>query len=177
MDYDAPGDDPKNEQILVTAIKGDILTVIRGYNWTAHMHTGPYKTYMITTLSDPLNTPTSTFTPYATFTLTNTNTIMPTSTPTITPTPKPQALVLGYYNSSETDITLVYGQGKNLPNPAFVADWWNSTDYNIPTDDPLNEQILVTSKNGDTVELVRGYEGPSFSHNINGKNYMIAGIP
>lgn len=84
------------------------------------------------------------------------------------------ATVLGGYNSTAVTITLSFGGGSLLPAAPFVANWWNYTDYGlVPTNDPQNEKINVTSKTGDTLVVVRGYLSAAYNHNTPGKTYAI----
>lgn len=81
---------------------------------------------------------------------------------------------LGYDNAA-TQIVLQAGDGAKLPAVPFNGEWWNSTDYNDPTDDPNKEIIRFTTQtNTDTFTIVRAQESTSAAtHNTAGKVYKI----
>jgi hypothetical protein len=83
------------------------------------------------------------------------------------------------YDADDVSIALVTGNGARLPQPstegAFNLTWWNSTDYNMPHEDPEREIVRVTARSGDTLTVVRGQEGISASiKNRSGKTYLMA---
>lgn len=81
---------------------------------------------------------------------------------------------LGYDNLA-TQIVLQAGDGNKLPAVPFNGEWWNSTDYTDPTDDPNKEIIRFTTQTTtDTFTIVRAQESTSAAtHNTAGKVYKI----
>ncbi len=68
------------------------------------------------------------------------------------------------YNASATSIDLSSGDGAKLPSTfSYNLTWWNSTDYNDPSDDPNVEIVRVTARSTDTLTIVRAQEGTSAS--------------
>ena len=82
------------------------------------------------------------------------------------------------YDNVATSVVLQAGDGAKLPTVPFNAEWWNSTDYPDPTDDPNRELIRVTTISTDTLTIVRAQEGNSAqTHNTAAKVYkLIAGL-
>jgi hypothetical protein len=82
------------------------------------------------------------------------------------------------YDAAATSIVLNSGNGAKLPSVPFNVVWWNSTDYNDPTDDPNVEIVRVTAISTDTLTVTRGQESTSAStKNTANKTYkMIAGL-
>lgn len=82
------------------------------------------------------------------------------------------------YDAAAVSIALSVGEGTKLPTAPFNAVWYNSTDYNDPTDDPKREIVRVTNNATDTLTITRAQEGTSATtKNDAGKIYkMIAGL-
>lgn len=82
------------------------------------------------------------------------------------------------YDDVATSVVLSGSEGVKLPSVPFNAVWWNSTDYNDPTDDPNREIVRVTAIATDTLTVTRAQEGTSGStKNTATKVYkMIAGL-
>lgn len=82
------------------------------------------------------------------------------------------------YDASATSIVLSSGHGSKLPTVPFNAVWWNTTDYNDPSDDPNVEIVRVTAISTDTLTVTRGQESISATtKNTASKTYkMIAGL-
>lgn len=82
------------------------------------------------------------------------------------------------YDASATTVVLAASEGAKLPTAPFNATWYNSTDYQDPTDDPNVEIIRVTVKSTDTLTVTRAQEGTTAkTHNTGGKTYkMVAGL-
>ena len=81
------------------------------------------------------------------------------------------------YDNLATSVVLQAGDGAKLATPPFNAEWWNSTDYTNPSNDPNKEIVRVTAISTDTLTITRGAETSAFTHNIAGKVYMmIAGL-
>lgn len=68
------------------------------------------------------------------------------------------AVVTQGYNSSATSIIVASGFGARFPTPPFNAEWWDSTNYPNPADDPNYEIVRVTAISTDTFTIVRGQE-------------------
>lgn len=102
-----------------------------------------------------------------------------------------RCVVLGGYSSADTTITLQAGEGAKLPAPAtdgaFNVVWWNSTDYENPSDDANKEIVRVTARTTDALTIVRPSAGNSYhyegssnvasSKNTGGKVYLIGLMP
>ncbi len=82
------------------------------------------------------------------------------------------------YSAGATSVVLQTGDGVKLPTVAFNLVWWNSTDYNDPSDDPNVEIVRCTVIATDTLTITRAQEGTSATaKNISGKVYkMLAGL-
>lgn len=86
------------------------------------------------------------------------------------------------YDASATSVALSSGQGSKLPNPAvdgaFNLVWWNSTDYDDPSDDPNVEVVRCTGRSTDTLTITRAQESTSAStKNTSGKTYKMILAP
>src|SRR6185436_190754 len=79
------------------------------------------------------------------------------------------------YDASATSIVLSSGQGAKLPSSnGYNLAWWNSTDYNDPSDDPNVEIVRVTARSTDTLTVTRAQESTSAStKNTVGKTYKM----
>lgn len=82
------------------------------------------------------------------------------------------------YDSVATSIVLLTGDGALLPDPAgdtgFNLIWFNSTDWQNPSDDPDHEIIRVTARTADTLTITRAQEGTTAkNHNTAGKTYAM----
>lgn len=83
------------------------------------------------------------------------------------------------YSATQTTITISGAESGKMPNPHFIASWWNSTDYGDPADDPNAETIKATGLSaGNIITVLRGYDNTAASaKNIAGKVYkMVAGV-
>jgi hypothetical protein len=83
------------------------------------------------------------------------------------------------YDAVATSIVLQAGDAAKLPTAPFNAEWWDSTTYTDPTDDPNKEIIRVTTvtSSNDTLTIARAAETSAFTHNTAGKVYkLIAGL-
>lgn len=83
------------------------------------------------------------------------------------------------YDASATSIVLSTGGAARFPDPgtdgAFNVVWWNSSDYDNPSDDPNREIVRVTGIASETLTITRAQEGTSAStKNAAGKTYKIA---
>jgi hypothetical protein len=83
------------------------------------------------------------------------------------------------YDASATSIVLASGEGAKLPDPAtdgaFNLVYWNTTDYQNPTDDPNREIVRVTARSTDTLTVTRGQEGiTATTKNTSGKTYNMS---
>lgn len=148
------------------------------------------------------NTPTITNTKTVTTspTITNTPTVTPTPTSTftstITPTPFTHSgveiikvMAIGVHpktgnDATQTSVTLTYGDGNQLPDPTISSngvtmeqvflEWWDSTAFRQPKQDPNYEISQLTGINGDILTLVRGQNGTTaHTHNTAGDSYTI----
>lgn len=82
------------------------------------------------------------------------------------------------YDSVATSIVLLTGDGALLPDPAgdtgFNLIWFNSTDWQNPSDDPDREIVRVTARTVDTLTITRAQEGTTAkNHNTAGKTYAM----
>lgn len=82
------------------------------------------------------------------------------------------------YDAAATSIVLSGSEGAKLPQPStdgeFNVVWYNSTDYNDPTDDPNVEIVRVTARSTDTLTVTRAQESTSAStKNTGGKTYKM----
>lgn len=82
------------------------------------------------------------------------------------------------YNSTETFIALVTGDGSKLPNPdpdgSFNLVWFNNSTYSDPSDDPNVEIVRCLGRSGDLLSLARAQEGTLASNkNIPEKIYKM----
>ncbi len=87
------------------------------------------------------------------------------------------ASVSSIYSANTGVIDLTTNHGLKLPSTIkpFYAEWWNSTDYPDPTDDPNREVVKVYKKQNDKLFIQRGCQGtiPS-DKNLVGKTYKLA---
>lgn len=71
------------------------------------------------------------------------------------------------YDESATEIVLSSGHGAKLPDPSTAGEfnlvWWNSTDYEDPSDDPNVEVVRCTARSTDTLTVTRNQEGSGAS--------------
>jgi hypothetical protein len=86
------------------------------------------------------------------------------------------------YNGTDTTIVVNTGHGTYLPAPgtagAFNLVWWNTTDYNDPSDDPNKEIVRCTARTTDTLTVTRAQEGTSGStKNTADKTYKMLLTP
>jgi hypothetical protein len=86
------------------------------------------------------------------------------------------------YDSITTSVTLIPGHGATLPDPSIAGSydlaWWNSTDYQSPTDDPSAEVIKCIAKLGDTLVIMRSQQQTlALPKNIPDKLYNMALLP
>lgn len=79
------------------------------------------------------------------------------------------------YDAAAVSIVLQAGDAAKLPTAPFNAEWWDSTTYTDPTDDPNKEIIRVTTvtSSNDTLTIVRAAETSAFTHNTAGKIYKL----
>lgn len=83
------------------------------------------------------------------------------------------------YDAAATQIVLQAGDGTKVPTVPCNGEWWNSTDFADPTDDPNKEIVRLTTQTAtDTFTIVRAQEGNSAqTHNTAGKVYkMVIGL-
>ncbi len=86
--------------------------------------------------------------------------------------------VSGGYDSDDTEITLVSGEGSKLPNPStdgeFNLIWWDATNFQDPSDDPNVEIVRCTARSTDVLTVTRAQEGTSASNkNTSGSTYKM----
>lgn len=83
------------------------------------------------------------------------------------------------YGSAATAVTLVSGQGSQLPAPGsnyvqpFLAFWYDSR-FNSYAQDPNAEAVLVTAVKGDVLTVTRAQAGtPASNHSTAGRSYLM----
>ena len=67
------------------------------------------------------------------------------------------------YVSTDTEVTLVTGDGSKLPRPVYDGSfnlvWFNNSTYSDPADDPYVEIVRCIARVDDTLTLMRHQEG------------------
>ena len=86
--------------------------------------------------------------------------------------------VSGGYDSLDTEIHLITGDGSKLPNPvpsgSFNLVWFNNSTYSDPADDPYVEIVRCIARVDDTLTLMRAQELTAASNkNIPTKIYKM----
>jgi hypothetical protein len=79
------------------------------------------------------------------------------------------------YDASAVTIVLTTGEGASLPALfPYNLVWWNSTDYDDPSDDPNVEIVRCTARATDTLTVTRAQESTSATtKNTAGKTYKM----
>jgi hypothetical protein len=78
-------------------------------------------------------------------------------------------------DAAATAIVLTTDPGAACPAAPASGWWWNSTDFDLPQEDPLREIVLLTARVGATLTVTRGQEGTTATvKNLAGKTYKLA---
>ena len=83
----------------------------------------------------------------------------------------------GTYSDSATSVTLNTGEAAKLPDPAtdgeFNLVWFDSSNFNSPSEDPNVEIVRVTAVSGDTLTISRAQENTTATTKNSGTEYLM----